>query len=270
MCYHRYIHFLLVEPMENQTKPGFLSTMSPVQVFIFGVVEAILVLCTIGFFIMLGVYFNADTSDDNDTDTPIVVNNGAQNPTGDTQPTKITVAPVDEKVDHIRGNKDAKVTLVEYSDLECPFCKKFHPTMQQIMDKYGKDVRWVYRHFPLDSLHSQARPEAIASECAGEQGKFWEFVDKIYEITPGNDGIDMTKLGEYAKEVGVKNISKFQSCVDEKKFADRVQRDSSSGEAAGVRGTPNTIIVGPNGDTVVVNGAEPFSSVEAKLLQFLK
>ncbi len=260
--------------MDNTVAPksGFLSTMSPIQVFIFGVVEAILVLCTLGFFIMIGVYFQSNDSDSG-SNSPIVLNNNAQNPSAadnNAAPTKITVAAVDPKVDHIRGNANAKVTLIEYSDLECPFCKTFHPTMQQIMAKYGTQVRWVFRHFPLDSIHSQARPEAIASECAAEQGKFWEFIDKVYAVTPGNDGLDLSQLGNYAKEAGVKNISKFQSCVDSKKYADRVQRDSTSGAEGGVRGTPNTIIVGPNGETTIVNGAEPFSSVEAKLQQYLK
>jgi hypothetical protein len=127
------------------------------------------------------------------------------------------------------------------------FCKTFHPTMQQIMAKYGTQVRWVFRHFPLDSIHSQARPEAIASECAAEQGKFWEFIDKVYAVTPGNDGLDLSQLGNYAKEAGVKNISKFQSCVDSKKYADRVQRDSTSGAEGECVELPNTIIVGPNG-----------------------
>ncbi len=260
--------------MDNtvQDKAGFLSTMSPIQVFIFGVVEAILVLCTIGFFIMLGVYFHSDSGSNN---APIVLNNNnGANPNGaddNGQPSApVTVAAVDPKLDHIRGNANAKVTLIEYSDLECPFCKNFHPTMKQIVDKYGTQVRWVFRHFPLDSIHSQARPEAIAAECASEQGKFWEFIDKIYEVTPGNNGLDLSQLGNYAKAVGVKNISKFQSCVDAKKYADRVQRDSSSGDAAGVRGTPNTIIVGPNGETTVVPGAEPYAQVEAKLQQYLK
>ncbi len=258
--------------MDNTVAPksGFLSTMSPIQVFIFGVVEAILVLCTIGFFIMLGVYFRS--SDDGvNTYTPPTVVNQPTNTNPSNQPSApVSVAPVDPKVDHIRGNANAKVTLVEYSDLECPFCKRFHPSMQQIVDKYGKDVRWVFRHFPLDSIHSQARPEAIAAECASEQGKFWEFIDKIYEVTPGNNGLDMSKLGEYAKASGVKNISKFQSCVDAKKYADRVQRDSNSGEAAGVNGTPNTIIIGPNGETTVLPGAVPFEQIETAIKQYLK
>ena len=81
--------------------------------------------------------------------------------------------------DHIRGNPNAPVKIVEYSDMECPFCKRFHSTMQQAMDEYGKDgrVAWVYRHFPLDSIHSKARTEAVASECAGEFGgsdEFWK------------------------------------------------------------------------------------------------
>lgn len=258
--------------MDNTVAPqsGFLSTMSPIQVFIFGVVEAILVLCSIGFFIMLGVFFNSDNT--NTAAYKLPTNNVVNQPSADdNQPSApVSVAPVDPKFDHIRGNANAKVTLIEYSDLECPYCKSFHPTMQQVIAKYGKDVRWVFRHFPLDSIHSQARPEAMAAECASEQGKFWEFIDKVYEVTPGNNGLDLTKLADYAKEVGVKNISKFQSCVDSKKYADRVQRDTLSGEAGGVRGTPNTIIVGPKGETTVVAGAEPFSSVEAKLQQYLK
>lgn len=244
--------------------------MSPIQVFIFGVVEAILVLCTIGFFIMLGVYFRSSDDGANTYTPPTVVNQPTNNNPSNQPSAPVTVAPVDPKVDHIRGNANAKITLVEYSDLECPFCKRFHPSMQQIVDKYGKDVRWVFRHFPLDSIHSQARPEAIAAECASEQGKFWEFTDKIYEVTPGNNGLDMSKLGEYAKASGVKNISKFQSCVDAKKYADRVQRDSNSGEAAGVNGTPNTIIIGPNGETTVLPGAVPFEQIETAIKQYLK
>ncbi|MGB6882161.1 MAG: thioredoxin domain-containing protein, partial [Microgenomates group bacterium] len=91
--------------------------------------------------------------------------------------------------DYIRGSKDARVFLIEYSDFECPFCKDFHETAQQIVDEYDGQVGWVYRHFPLDVLHAKARTEAIAAECAAELGGndgFWAFIDKIYEITPSN------------------------------------------------------------------------------------
>src|SRR3989344_1943232 len=101
--------------------------------------------------------------------------------------------------DHILGNPDAPVILVEFSDLECPFCKTFHNTMKQVMQTYGDtgQVAWVYKHFPIDSRHPKARTEAQATECAGKLGgqvKFWEFTDKIFEITPSNNGMDLNLL----------------------------------------------------------------------------
>jgi protein-disulfide isomerase len=253
---------------------NMLANMSQMQTFIFGLVEGVLVLCTIGFFIMLGIYFKSDSSNN----TPSIAAKapttapGAPTaaPTAPEDPKNVTVAPIDEKIDHIRGNKNAKVTLLEYSDLECPFCKRFHPTIQQVATKYGDKVRWVYRHFPLDSIHQKARPEAVASECAGEQGKFWEFIDHIYEITPGNDRLDHTKLGQYAKEAGVSNIAKFEKCVADNKYADRVQRDTLSGEAAQVNGTPATIVIGPDGSNVLISGARPAASFEAVIDGYLK
>ena len=91
--------------------------------------------------------------------------------------------PVVSDQDHIRGNRGAKVTLIEYSDFECPFCARFHPTTLQILDEYGDDVALVYRHFPLDQIHPSARPAAIASECIAELGgeeAFWSFVDEVF------------------------------------------------------------------------------------------
>ena len=98
------------------------------------------------------------------------------------------VAPITAK-DHIRGSADAEVIIVEYSDTECPFCKRFHETMKQIMAEYSPSgkVAWVYRHFPLDSLHQKARTEAVALECASELGgndAFWRYADRLFEITP--------------------------------------------------------------------------------------
>ncbi len=107
---------------------------------------------------------------------------------------KIALDPVTEK-DHISGNPGAELLIIEYSDPECPFCKKFHETMTQAMNEYGKSgkVAWVYRHFPLDSIHSRARREAEAIECAGELGgndKFWAYLNKLMEITPSNNQLD--------------------------------------------------------------------------------
>lgn len=172
---------------------------------------------------------------------------------------------VDEKTDHIRGADSAKITIIEYSDLECPFCKRFHPTMQQVMKDYPTDVRWVYRHFPLPQLHSQASAEANATECASEQGKFWELTDKIYEVTPSNDGLDLTKLPDYAREVGVANIPQFEKCVADDKYKTRVDADAADAETAGGTGTPYSVILGPGGEKIPIEGAQPYAAVKAAI-----
>lgn len=105
-----------------------------------------------------------------------------------------TVAPVVPS-EHIFGNANAEIFIVEYSDLECPFCKRFHETMVKVMAQYekGAQVAWVYRHFPLDAIHSKARKEAEATECATELGgndMFWKYANKLMEITPSNNQLD--------------------------------------------------------------------------------
>lgn len=117
---------------------------------------------------------------------------------GETGTKDITLEPVTEK-DHVYGNPQAELLIIEYSDPECPFCKRFHETMTQVMKEYGDagKVAWVYRHFPLDSIHSKARHEAEAIECAGELGgneKFWAYLNKLMEITPSNNQLDPSLL----------------------------------------------------------------------------
>jgi len=118
---------------------------------------------------------------------------------GNSVPEKgVKVSPV-TAADHLRGNPDADVKLVEYSDTECPFCQRFHATMLQVMAEYekGGKVAWVYRYFPLDQLHSKARHEAVATECAFKIGgieKFWAYLDTIEKITPTNNGLDQALL----------------------------------------------------------------------------
>lgn len=178
--------------------------------------------------------------------------------------TKIEVRPVDANRDHIRGAADARVTLIEYSDTECPFCKRFHPTLQQAVREYDGKVRWVYRHYPLDALHQKARKEAEATECAAEQGKFWEYVDRLFEVTPSNDGLEEAKLGEIAKEVGL-DPAAFETCRTSGKFAARVQEDLDDAEKAGGQGTPHTIIISPQGETIPFPGAQPYDNMKQVL-----
>ncbi|MCC7482240.1 MAG: thioredoxin domain-containing protein [Hyphomicrobiales bacterium] len=172
--------------------------------------------------------------------------------------------------DHIRGNPKAQVRVVEYSDFECPFCKSFHPTLKQVMDEYGKDgrVAWIYRQFPLDSLHSKARKEAQATECANEIGgndAFWTYADRLFEIAPSNDRLDLALLPKVAEEVGL-DRAKFEDCLkgDSRggKYADHIEADVQNATAAGGTGTPYTVVIAANGKTFPINGAQPYRVVK--------
>src|SRR3989338_8747943 len=168
--------------------------------------------------------------------------------------------------DHVRGNPDAPVKIVEYSDTECPFCKRFHSTMQEVMNEYGKDgkVAWVYRHFPLDQLHSKARKEAVALECANEQGgndKFWSYTDRLYEITPANNGLDPAELPKIAQYVGL-DVTKFNTCLASTKYDAHIEDDVQNATATGGNGTPWSIVVDKNGKKYPLSGAQPYASVK--------
>lgn len=167
--------------------------------------------------------------------------------------------------DHIRGNPGAPVKVVEYSDTECPFCKAFHPTMQHIVDEYDGQVAWVYRHFPLDVLHSKARKEAVATECAAELGgndAFWKYVDRFFELTPSNDQTDVgTVLPQIAREIGLDETA-FVSCLASTKYDAHVEEDVQNATATGGNGTPWSIVVGPSGKKYPLSGAQPYEAVK--------
>jgi len=206
---------------------------------------------------------------------------GGQETTSNAQPTQVAPQPISDKSadnikpvsseDHIKGNPNAQVKIVEFSDIECPYCKTFHPTMQRIIEEYGQSgkVAWVYRHFPLDS-HSKARLEASAAELAGDIGgnnKFWEYLDKIFEITPGNNGLDLNLLPQIAEEIGL-DPKPFEDLVSKDdrsggKYASRIEDNYQDGIASGVRGTPHSIVIAPNGKKFTINGAQSYSTVKS-------
>ncbi len=169
--------------------------------------------------------------------------------------------------DHIKGNKNAKVTLVEYSDFECPFCKSFNPTTQNLLEAYGDKIRLVYRHYPLP-FHANAQKEAEASECIAELGGndgFWKYVDAIFERTTSNGtGFALDKLGPLATELGV-NQAEFQACLDSGKYEKLVKDSIAEGSAAGVNGTPSTFIVDSKGNSQIVVGAQPIDAFKTAI-----
>jgi len=195
---------------------------------------------------------------------------------GDTQ----NVATVDAETlvddDPVEGKADAKVTIVEFSDFQCPFCRKFFiETYGQLKKDYidtGK-VRLVFRDFPLVSLHPSAESAALAAQCANEQGTFWQFHDKIFseqmkrESDPTTVQTTITfsvdDLKTWASQIGVDN-SKFNQCLDSKKYAQEVQKDTDAGTQAGVDGTPTFFI----GSQRVV-GAQPYSVIKTAIEQEL-
>lgn len=175
------------------------------------------------------------------------------------------VAPISDN-DHVRGNKNAQITLIEYSDFECPFCKRFQPTIQQVMKEYGDKVAVVYRHFPL-SFHPQAQPLAEASECVaeqlGEEG-FWQFHDEVFAL----DAVDTTTLGAVSSKVGA-DSAKIEECVKSGKYKQKVTGQMTSGQTAGVTGTPGTIVLTADGDKEMISGALPFEQVKVVIDKYL-
>jgi protein-disulfide isomerase len=184
------------------------------------------------------------------------------------------VRRVSKSRDHIRGNPDAKVSLIEYSDFECPFCKRFHPTAKKLVETYGGKVNWVYRHFPLAFHNPGAQKEAEASECAAELGgndAFWKYADLIYQRTHSNGkGFPLTGLVPLAKEIGLDG-KKFQACLDSGKMAARVAEDSNEGVRIGITGTPgNVLLNNETGAVALKPGAFPLEVMKGEIDHLLK
>lgn len=170
--------------------------------------------------------------------------------------------------DHIFGNPNAPVKIVEYSDFECPACKLFQTIMTRVIDDYGKDgkVAWVYRQFPIDLLHPlNARKEAIASECATELGgndSFWKFANRFFELSLSNDETDIESvIPQVAREIGL-NETEFADCLESGKYDAHIQEDIDNANATGGRGTPWSIVVAPNGKKYPLSGVWPEATIK--------
>jgi protein-disulfide isomerase len=149
-----------------------------------------------------------------------------------------------------KGPANAPIELIEFSDFQCPYCQRANPTVAQVLSTYGDRIRFVYRHFPLGN-HPNAKPAAEASQCAAEQGKFWEYHDALF-ANPSKlaDG----DLKQRAAELAL-DTAKFNACVDTHKYKTQVEADMKAGEEAGVNGTPAFFINGR-----MISGAQPFDA----------
>lgn len=177
------------------------------------------------------------------------------------------LAPVSDD-DYIRGNPDARFTLLEYSDFECPFCKRFHDTAKQLLER-NDDVNWVYRHFPLDFHNPLAQKQAEAAECVGQiagSDAYWAYADAVFARTSSNgDGMPIADLAPIAGELGL-DEAQVQACMDSGEMRERVLSQYQNGQQAGVSGTPgNFLIDHKTGRVVPMNGAQPLSNLEDAL-----
>ncbi|MEX0934878.1 MAG: thioredoxin domain-containing protein [Candidatus Paceibacterota bacterium] len=181
------------------------------------------------------------------------------------------VRPVTEE-DNIRGSIDADIKIIEYSDLECPFCKRFHPVLQRVVAEHD-NVAWVYRHYPIPQLHAKARQEAIASECVAELGgqdTFWTFIDRFFELSPSNDGTDLDVVfPQIVSELGISQ-EEFNTCLEEERYGAEIDAESVEARESGGGGTPWSILIAPDGEMYGIGGAWDYNSVSALIDEVLE
>ena len=176
-------------------------------------------------------------------------------------PTGIASVNAEDLVDDdpFMGNKNAPVTVIEFSDFQCPFCGRFRSeTFDQIKKQYidtGK-VKFVFRDFPLTSIHPMAQKAAEAAECADDQGKFWEYHDLIFERQAS---LSINSLKQWGVELEL-NANDFNKCLDSGKYSSEVNKDASDAQGAGGQGTPFFII-----GNQPVSGAQPFAAFQAAI-----
>ena len=188
-------------------------------------------------------------------------------PAAPEEPKELKIKKPDTAEDHWKGPKDARYVHVEYSDFECPFCSKYHETFTQLEKEYEGKMAFVYRHFPL-SFHPLAQPAAEASECIASIGgndAFWTFHNDIFSTNP----FTLAQLGDFAVKAGV-DKSAFQTCLDSKKFAEKVNAQATEGQTAGVNATPTNVIYDmKTGKTKVIAGAYPFDQAKVIIDTFM-
>jgi protein-disulfide isomerase len=175
--------------------------------------------------------------------------------------------------DYFKGKEDAKITIIEYSDYECPYCKRHHSTLQEVLAKYENDVNWVYRHFPLEFHNPNATDQAVAAECVGKISgaeAFWKFSDEVYARTESNLGFPKENILPLAKEIGV-DEAMFSACFDAQETLSLVEEDIAEVQAMGVQGAPaNFIRNNETGEMAFIGGAYPLSEFEKKIDAFLQ
>lgn len=175
-----------------------------------------------------------------------------------------TPLPLELEPAKVRGNPQAPVSIVEFTDFQCPYCKKIQPTLHKLLETFPNDLKLIYKHYPLDFIHSHSRRVAEAADCAGDQGKFWEYSDLLYDKTMEwgiVDKPDMLEpvLDKYALTVGL-DMKVFHECIDSGAKKAVVEKNRLEGKHLFVSGTPTLIL---NGNKVLVS--HDFDKIKAQI-----
>ncbi len=215
-----------LEPIEDQTAKPKRDWLLPISVLVAAVLIA------------GALIFSAGKK----AETPTTANTA---PADNYQSSLLSSLPAATATDHILGSLSAPIKIIEYSDLECPFCKQFQTTLQQIMTNYSGKVAWIFRNYPIPQLHPKAPQEAQAAECAAKLGgndTYWKYIDMIFSVTPSNNGLDPSLLPQIATQVGL-DATQFNACLNSAYGQDIVSAEGQAATAAGALGTPFSVVV---------------------------
>lgn len=213
-----------------------------------------------GLFIGIGLYMSGGSSNQ------LAAQNPTPNPAAPAEAVDTTdkIDPITAS-DWIKGNPDAPIKIVEYSDYDCPFCSRFHTTMDEIVAESDGQVAWVYRHFPLEQLHPQAGAVALAAECVGAEGgtdAFWQFTDSYFAARGAGNATSHSELiPQLVTQAGVGEVP-FTNCFEAGTYGSKIQAQTDDAIETGGRGTPWSILIGPDGKTYPINGAQTKQSVQ--------
>lgn len=222
--------------------------------FAMGLVSGIAVIAVIGMIVFGTLYFSNRSADVGGN----VAGEGTQQEEPDNQAPEVNLSIADN--DYVLGNRDAKVKIFEFSDFQCPYCVRFHEVMHQIVDEYPNDVAWIFKQFPIQS-HPLGMPGAMATECAGDQGKFWEMSDMIFS---NQQALAAESFAIFAGDLGL-DVDTFNQCMSDNPHAEKIANDYQTGISSGVRGTPSSFV---NGN--IVPGAFPYESMKQMIDELLK
>ena len=233
------------------------------------IVGLIVAITVAAFFAGFGLGSETDKDSNDDTGKTSI-----KQPQSQTNPSS-TIISVSLDDDPVKGDTNAPITIVEFSDFQCPFCARFFTDTLPLIEKNyietGK-VKFVYRDFPIPSIHQNAIPAAIASECADEQGMFWEFHDKLFEnqlLWQDLDNQNVVRTFEqYADELAL-DTDTFNTCLESAKYLEEVQNDLNDGASYGVAGTPGFFIGNEKIGYGMVSGAQPYATFQQVFDQLL-